>query len=380
MRFALGQHLSAEVAAAVLCYGPEFDGLLPGYERYRGNHLGAFQAVNAAFEKLQRLLADAEALPLGLRQIRQADGSLAYSSLDTPGPRSGRSGDAVRVVLQLEASGKWPDELLALEKTRTACNLRLAQWLRTKHEAVRTAVSYEDRLATEAPTSVLDVTLDGILFRVDLHIDKHVTLLEKEIRLHPSSSAKADRAIARLRDFRRIYVQKPLHTQSIRSHCVRNPMISAAVRLFKLWVASHLLSDHIPSELAENLVLHTFIKPGKLPVPSSAMSTIFRVLHFISQWDWRHHPLLLLDSESDSDRSSAEELAAIRQRFDSGRQRDPNMRKGVIFMATGYDADGYTWTTQNPSLVSAARLTSLARAAVDILRKSAWDTKPKVSL
>ena len=372
--YVLLRHVDITLAQSLRCSGPEYESLLCLDGLHSADYLSHYSRLDSAFTKLERAVSVTDLLPIGIRQLRPADARLRYASID-PGQQGARhSQSGILVVLQLDGSGKWPDDLTAINKTRTACNLRLAQWLRRRSPSIHTAPGYLFRTSVQESIPVLDVKIDGVTFRVDLHIEQHGAILERDIRLHTQVVHRKDQALLRLRDFRKNYIQQPLHSQAVRNHCIRNPVLSPAIRLMKLWISSHLLSDHLPSEIIEVLVIYVFLSFEASVRPSSPMAIFFQVLHFTSRWNWQADPILLFDE--DGIESLEYELA--QRRFYSSRRQDPYMRKGVIFMATKYDTDGYTWTARRPSIISVTRLISLADAAMHVLKKHQWHTELKV--
>lgn len=211
----------------------------------------------------------------------------------------------------------------------------------------------------------LDVSYtDGALFRLRVHHEPEVRLLERLLASVSSSETKA--AVAATLSFhKRIYIQSPLHTQAVRTMCTRNAILSPSIRLMKKWRDAHLLSNHISDELIELLTIHTLVQSYPWAAPGSILTSFVRTLTFISRWDWRSEPLIV-------DFSGEMEVAAhaaIRTRFDAWRKIDPAMNRIAVFAASNVDTDGVSWTELGPSKVVATRLTCLARAACAFIKE-----------
>ena len=64
-------------------------------------------------------------------------------------------------------------------------------------------------------------------------------------------------------------------------------------------------------------------------------------------------------------------MQAVKQRFEVWRNIDPGFDRLAMFVASDVDSGGITWTEQRPSKVAAARFTSLATAAANLIQAQA---------
>lgn len=55
-------------------------------------------------------------------------------------------------------------------------------------------------------------------------------------------------------------------------------------------------------------------------------------------------------------------------KFEAWRKIDPGLNRVALFVATGYDIDGVTWSEYSPSKVVAARTSALARNAMELVQ------------
>jgi U3 small nucleolar RNA-associated protein 22 len=96
------------------------------------------------------------------------------------------------------------------------------------------------------------------------------------------------------------------------------------------------------------------------------MTGFLRTLHFLSRWDWQQEPFIV-DLSGDL---NPEVTETIKTRFTAWRNIDPGMNTVALFVASDLDTEGVTWTQyEMPSKVVAGRMTALAKAAVNLLRK-----------
>src|SRR6202012_3775289 len=99
--------------------------------------------------------------------------------------------------------------------------------------------------------------------------------------------------VSALSNYKRTFLQQPLHTQSLSTHCTRFLLLSPTIRLLKMWFNRHLLLRHFGDEFIELLAARTFLQPYPWRAPTSAMTGFLRALVFISRWDWRLTPLIV---------------------------------------------------------------------------------------
>lgn len=343
----------------------------------------AFLPIMGAFTQVEKDIRGLEDLPLSVRHIRAADAQLRYSSVVI------RQNSPASIVLQFEASTRWPDDLCAIQRTKIAFLLKLSELLSEAHKTYKTEVGMENPSQPSQNQAFLDITacstkpgVPDFVFRLRIHHDREATLLERQLKDKTLDAHSRESAAVTLALHNRDFLRVPSHTQSIQNLCTRFPALSPALRLTKQWFGSHLLSPHIASELIELLVVRTFLQPHPWPVPSCATTGFLRTLAWISRWDWRHSPLVVDFSASVSETSAepgaagsgrmkAEDFEKVQTRFEAWRRIDPAMNRVVLFAATNLDTDGNTWTDRGrPEKVVAARMTALAKAATQAVRIS----------
>lgn len=343
----------------------------------------AFAPILSAFAQLEKDIRELQDLPLSVRHIRAADAQLRSSSVNT------QQTSPASIVLQFEASARWPDDLCAIQRTKIAFLLKLSELLGAAHTNYIAAVGLENPSHPSRNQALLDITVRSdkpgvpdFVFRLRIHHDREATLLERQLKDKTLDAQSRESAAVALALYNRDFVHVLSHTQAIQNLCTRFIALSPAIRLTKRWFDSHLLSPHIAPELIELLVVRTFLQPHPWSPPSCATTGFLRTVAWISRWDWRHSPLIVDFSSNVADDSAeagvmrsghlkAEELEKIQTRFEAWRRIDPAMNRVVLFAATNLDADGNTWTDRaKPEKVVAARMTALAKAAVQAVRAS----------
>jgi len=384
-------HFSLDISQGITFIGDEYAQLLfkhqlPGAQATTT----LFQPVMTGYDTLVKDLRSIEDLPLIVRHITPISPALRFSTIQSPLPGLGAGVfmDApADIALQFESSGRWPDDLVAIQRTKIAFLIRIGQLL--EESSTDRNISTRVGLENQEPGreifngSFLDVIYhSGPSFRIRIHHEREPYLLErrsKDKTLLPQTRELASQALT---IYDRTFVKSPIHTTCIAKLCHRHAFLSPTIRLVKKWFAAHLLSCHFPEELIELIVIRQFVSPFPWSAPSSIMAGFLRTLEFLATWDWRVDPLIVDTSDGDSadpDTIAAginigvlksTDIESITEKFEALRKSDPGLNRTVLFAATNYDHDGITWTENGPSRVVAARMTILARSAIEHAKNS----------
>ena len=338
-----------------------------------------FKLVNDAYNSMTNQLFQLEGLPLSIRSIAPADGQLRSSALHLPLISTPTM--PAEVLIQFEGSARWPDSLPAIQHTKIAFLVKLGDLLSATDSTVTTRVGLENTSSTSSDhlnTSYLDIiypppapTLHPMAFRLRIHHDRTLTLIERA--LSPSSKtlihgSTREALTSALAIHKRSFIAAPLHTTTFANLCTRFPALSPTIRVLKKWTASHYLLRHIPEELLELLAARTFVHPYPWVIPTTAQAGFLRTLVFLSRWDWAAEPLIV-DLSATSDMSSVA-FKEVQTRFEAWRKVDPAMNNVVMFVGSNLDTTGVVWTQGGrPSKVIAARLSALAKASVELVRR-----------
>ncbi|RHZ53068.1 rRNA-processing protein UTP22 [Aspergillus thermomutatus] len=326
----------------------------------------SFQLIADAFSSLEKSIQDMEGVPLTVRHLAPASPLLRYTALRVQHAPS-TPGERVDVVLQFESSARWPDDLAAIQMTKVAFLVKIGDCLESSAVATSCRVGLENETSRILNNAYLDIFhASGVIFRLRIHHDREQTLLERLLKQKgESAQAKQDVAYA-LAMYKRTFLQSPRLTQAIRTLCTRHPLLSPTVRLVKHWFNCHLFKGHVNDELVELFAVRVFTQSYPWDTPSSVMAGFLRTLHLLSRWDWQQEPLTI-DLGGQLDQNAVE---VIRTRFAAWRKVDPAMNNVALFVASDIDTDGISWTQYDmPSKVVAARMSSLAKAAVKLMRE-----------
>jgi U3 small nucleolar RNA-associated protein 22 len=355
--YLFNRHLGAEFAKSVKFTDHNFSRLLPGSD----GSIKAFGSLKAAFNTLEQNIRGMESLPLQPKMLSAISPQMHFSSVLQPefSPQQ-HLREPVEVLIQFEGSGRWPDDIIAIQQTKVAFLLKIGGLLAASDLGVTTRLFLEN---TERPLfnrGVLDVIYpSGAAFRLRIYIDREQILLERLVNEKSTNIQTREQAISAKSLLTYMCIQLPLHNQSVATNCTRYPALSPTIRLLKKWFNSHMLSGHIREELVELFALRTFLLPYPWRAPSSANTGLLRTLQFLSRWDWRVTPLIIDFSGT----MTSEDVAALHSRLEAWRKIDPGMKRMVLLAASNHDMTGTAFTDGCPSKVVATRMTALARSA-----------------
>lgn len=355
--YLFNRHLGAELGKNVKFTDLNFSRLLPGSD----SSTKTFGNLKAAFNTLEQDIRGMESLPLQPKMLSAISPQLRLSSVSLPefSPQQ-HLREPVEVLIQFEGSGRWPDDIIAIQQTKVAFLLKIGNLLAASVVGLTSRVLLENIERPLSNRGVLDVIYpSGAAFRLRIYVDREQILLERLIKEKSTSIQTREEAISAKRLLTYTSIQLPLHNQSVATHCTRYPALSPTIRLVKKWFDSHMLLGHIREELVELFVLRTFLLPYPWRAPSSANTGLLRTLQFLSRWDWRVTPLIVDFSGT----MASEDVAAINARLEAWRKIDPGMKRMVLLAASNHDITGTAFTDGSPSKVVAARMTALARSA-----------------
>ncbi|PGG97841.1 hypothetical protein AJ79_09077 [Helicocarpus griseus UAMH5409] len=328
------------------------------------NPTAPFQPYMEAFNSLEKLLQSMDGLPLTLHQLSAASPLLRYTSSQASNNSLSQSTPA-DILLQFEGSTRWPDDLTAIQMTKLAFILKIGELLEESGEVASCQVGVENETSKFLNTSFLDIVLpSSITFRLRIYYDREQILLEQQLKKKDLAARQKEDLAFALSTHRRVFIQTPRHTQTIKTLSTRFPLLSPTIRLVKKWANSHLLTPYLREELLELLVCRVFVHPYPWQPPSSTVTGFLRTLHFLSRWDWQTEPLVVDLNEE----LTSQQLSEIQTRFEAWRNIDPVMNTVTFFTASNLDPDGVTWTQfSKPPRVVAGRLTALAKSAMKLV-------------
>ncbi|KAN0082128.1 Nrap protein [Elaphomyces granulatus] len=362
--YVLHRHLKI-TEPSVRFIGEEYDEKLCHQGGLLSISSGPFQLILKAFQSLEKSLQSLGGIPLSCRQLAPASPLLRYTALKVES-EAGIPSEPVEVVLQLESSARWPDDLAAIQLMKVVFLIKIGDLLESSGSALSSRVGQENESHPIFNNAFLDVVHPSrIAFRLRIHHDREQIILERKLKEKGISACMKEETASALAAYRQLFIQGPRLTQAIQNLCTCFHFLSPTIRLVKHWFNTHFMRPHISDELLELFTVHTFVRPHPWEVPSSVMSGFLRTLYFLSRWGWQKEPLVI-----DFGGLNSQQLSVIETRFIAWRRVDPEMKTVALMVSSNIDQDGVTWTlNEKPPKVVAARISSLAKAAMKLLKE-----------
>ncbi|KAK9285428.1 hypothetical protein L1049_024621 [Liquidambar formosana] len=328
-----------------------------------GDPISFSKSLLGAFEVLSESLRKLEDIPLMVSSVQPLDPAFRSTSVYPPEPHPLANEKGVlpklqkltstcikplEVMIQLEGSGNWPMDDVAIEKTKSAFLLKIGESLQNNCGMACTATEDD-----------VDVLLSGYAFRLKILHERGLNLLKSQVG---SDQVKSVSSVDK-----KLFVRCQ-HSSMINGLQGRYPIYGPVVRLAKRWVASHLFSACLVDEAVELLVAHLFLKPLPFSAPCSRISGFLRFLRLLSEYDWTFSALVV----DINDDLSPDDEKEINENFMSSRKAyEENVQNinPAMFLATACDKASEAWTRFSPNSSELRRLVAYARSSADLLTK-----------
>ncbi|KAJ1679267.1 U3 snoRNP protein, partial [Spiromyces aspiralis] len=288
----------------------------------------AIRALNQLSSEFSAMDDD---LPLRILSIHGVAPGLRYTSVRPPKllrqEGETRPDDSyiepLHILVEFERSSRWPDDLVIIQKLKMAFLQRLAELYTRRHPdssytsatrlfgygqesgALVGAPGFSEEWRNAGPDEP-DTFVDlyhgssGLTFRLSAKHEPEGYIMR---RLSVNFKAAGERAKheemeTALKRWRQVNEWQPDHHRRIHALCQRyHPAASMAIRLFKRWLASHMLLnavDGVPEEIAELMVARVFTEPAPyLTTPATSYAGFARTLRLLTEWDWKEEPMVV---------------------------------------------------------------------------------------
>lgn len=376
--FALNTHVHPLMSQQLTSNASLFNSRLPTPQVAAATSHGVastatFTHLKTSFEDLCKVMYQLE-LPLGVKSILAASPALRNTSILQPVPFAVSNPDFWNdAILQFETSSRWPDEIKALEKTKTAFMIRIADTL-NKESTYKTFISKDESIPFNEDVTLLNVlTPGGYGFRFRVLSERDEVLYLRAVANAGTQKALVQNIYLK---FNQKYIGSVKHTRTINILSSSFPYYSPTVRLFKQWLDAQCLLRYFTDELVELIALKPFVDPAPYTVPNSVEKGFLQVINFVANWNWKDDALILdlikrAEASVDelenklSDKLTIQAYQVIQANFEKIRKSDPSGIKTQFFVASKDDPSGILWSS-DLTLPIAGRLTALARAAAHL--------------
>jgi len=254
-----------------------------------------------AFEAFRAHLCQLSSLPLTIKDVHPVDTGFSYSEVV---PTAFAASDAIArtlhsVVVEFEASGRWPADPQAARKVAAALLLQMREELRR-----------ELGIEADAAEGFLDVRYPEFVFRLRVFHPRELLDAAHRVtnfQVQASAALPSDESLERLR----MLWWQPRLRAALHGHVLQQPALAGTVRLCKRWMASQMLAGY--DDFVEHLVASVFLQPLPFETPTSPQVGLCRVCWLLDTFDWEHEPLIV-DFDG---KLTDEERLTMRQSFES---------------------------------------------------------------
>ncbi|XP_042444359.1 nucleolar protein 6-like isoform X2 [Zingiber officinale] len=312
-----------------------------------------------AFELLSKRLRLLEDIPLKISSVQPLDPAFRHTSVFPPQPhplayetkygkKLPKSATTciptLEVMIQLEGSGNWPLDSVAIEKTKSAFLLKIGESLEERWSAL--CVAAEDEV---------NILMSGYSFCLRIMHEKGLNMLQTQGVVDKNETFSIDKKLF-------MWSQ---HSSMINGLHGCYPTYGPVVRLAKRWVAAHLFSSFLEEEAVELIVAYLFLKPFPFHAPCSRVTGFLRFLRFLSCYDWTFSPLII---DINGDLTLKDENEINENFISRGKYYEENKNIAPsMFLAAPYDKTSKAWTRLSPNRSELKRICSYARSSADLL-------------
>uniref|UniRef100_A0A182K7F9 Nucleolar protein 6 n=1 Tax=Anopheles christyi TaxID=43041 RepID=A0A182K7F9_9DIPT len=318
-------------------------------------------AVIRTFDSLGRIMRDLDDLPLTINAILGTDPVFRYTDPDPPRPnarvvRSANgqmvflSAKPVHATIQLEASGKWPADLEAIRRLKTAFYLRISDRIRSVREM-------DARPLAQAYNDYLDVFYEKYLFRFEIIHQREISILREYLSENKVTRLQRDNDESIALEMRATILPKltgilhGLHQQYF--------SFGSVASIAKRWLYSQMIDPYLwPDECTELLLAALYLNQPLQP-PIQPQTGFLRWLQFIASTDWSKEMIVV----NLNDEIASATIDELEKQFFERRQTFP-----PLTIVTPCDGGKYgLFGRRAPTIEILNRVTLLAQAAVQLI-------------
>lgn len=277
---------------------------------------------------------------------------------------------AFRVILQLERSSRWPDDIQAIQRAKMALLEGMARGFMKQDKKYHARVVIPRAAGSGGTNSIaeslpaLEVLIDGWAFHAYIWHEREAMLLSETSNVFnrpgftPASFHERSKAQKSLENYNRFFIYSPQYHSAVLALHHKYPSLSFTIRLVKRWLASHWVGSRVRDEAIELICIGVYLS-NTHDIPATARRGFTRVLDFLSRWDGVLYVKLfeeVRDGETQKQDEGNDNVKSIEIQAGQGSWR----------IATLEDPSGAIWCDTITPLVS-SRIKSLAQALMKVI-------------
>ena len=366
------RHFGIKIERGVHLWGNEF---IPFLDRERGLNEGVFKPIMNDFIQVSKDMRSLSDLPISITTVSPSSASLRYSSLSIPKPIAigdpARYIEPIDIVITLESSTRWPDDLFAIQNMKVAFYLKIASQLESRYEGYKCTVIHQTMDESERINnrSYLElIAPSGFAYRARIYLDREEYLFQQKLQGSETDSFKKIEMIEAKEFYDNYLVRSCRFTTLFHNVCLSHPSLPTTVRLVKRWMTLHMLSNHIPEEVIELICAKVQMESGSWSASGTHWSGFIRVLHFLKDFDWKHDLFFVNLDTSASESDIATLKSKAHDNFLKLRHEDPTMSHSAMLLYTNDDTEAIWWQQRKRlSRVILGRLKVLAISSLQCI-------------
>uniref|UniRef100_A0A915DF97 Nucleolar protein 6 n=1 Tax=Ditylenchus dipsaci TaxID=166011 RepID=A0A915DF97_9BILA len=333
----------------------------------QANEQECYLKIVGSFEQLSQTLLTLDQLPLSIVGVKCTS---AYYRKTKPFPPHGIAvGDnqkcpglhgaisinkrensplfvpSLKVLVSLERSSKWGNDLNVINKLKTGFYVEIASRLESSKPSWYSVPTEKQ----------LFIVVSGIVYSVKVVHQREIELVVQYEKMAPLtntvySKGKSSSSVV----LRKNLILKPLISQQLNGISKRFASFSETCKLVRKWLCWNFMSKMIEGLAIELMVAHIFVDPNAGPLPTNGLAGFVKFLSLLSTHDFVAKPLLV-----DMNSSFNEEIT--QQVMEDFLKRRPTLPPIVLIVPE--DTVGSAFTSAKPEPLILKHLIKLASVA-----------------
>ena len=285
-----------------------------------------------AFKGLSGAIKSLAELPLTILSLRMLGEYSRYTGVFppqaceilklTPNRSEHALTEIVPILMQFESSGKWPEDSLAISRIKSAFYIQIGTALQVAD--IHTLVSLD----------FIDIFYHGFTFRLRIFYEQELQIRQIEERMGQTELGSAMIPVLKSFEIERDYYFQPSLSQSLKFVQETYPLFSSTCRLVKRWMAAHMFTGYLSSDVLDLAVAYLFTQPKPYTRPGSQFQGLYRWLNWFVNTDHANVPLVV-DLTGDM---SSETVEKIQSSF-AQQRASKTMASPFVWIGTIHDKD-----------------------------------------
>ncbi|KAF7272687.1 hypothetical protein GWI33_014551 [Rhynchophorus ferrugineus] len=255
---------------------------------------------------------------------------------------------AIDLVIHLEHSSKWPNDLQAVRYIKTSFYLEISSQLKRTHN-----------ISSVVTQDVLCVYYKGLVFRFTLYVPKEIALLKKGTT---ELGAVQYLGTADTFQMERDLLILPRIMAGLRGLQYNNPSFGASCGLIKKWIRSQLIDhSHITDIQVDLLNASVYLRDSPYLESATPQIAFLRFLQYLKELQWDLQPVPV----NFNGELSKEDLLELESKFQQNRDK----LAPLYFLMAEDKGESVFTNASSPSQQILIRLQQLADAALTSLTR-----------